>query len=65
VGHAAHMGEMRNAYKILVEKLEEKRPLRRPRYIWKGNIRMDCRKIRWESVDWMHLAQDRAQWWLL
>jgi hypothetical protein len=24
-----------------------------------GNIRMDLREIRWESVDWMHLAQDR------
>jgi hypothetical protein len=27
VGHVAHMGEMRNAYKILVSKLEEKSPL--------------------------------------
>jgi hypothetical protein len=34
MGHRAHMGEMRNAYKILVGKLEEKRPLRRPRHRW-------------------------------
>jgi len=27
VGHAAHMGEMRNVYSILVEKSEGKRPL--------------------------------------
>jgi len=29
VGHAASMEEMRSAYKILVEKFERKRPLRR------------------------------------
>jgi hypothetical protein len=28
------MGEMRNAYKILVRKLEGKRPLGRPRHRW-------------------------------
>jgi len=28
-GHVARMGEMRNAYKILVAKLERKRPLGR------------------------------------
>jgi hypothetical protein len=23
---------------------------------WKDNIRMDLREIRWEDVDWIHLA---------
>jgi hypothetical protein len=23
---------------------------------------MDLREIGWESVDWVHLAQDRDQW---
>jgi hypothetical protein len=23
---------------------------------------MDLREIRWEGVDWIHLAQDRDQW---
>jgi hypothetical protein len=27
-----------------------------------GRIIKDVRGIRWESVDWMHLAQDRDQW---
>jgi len=27
------------------------------------NIRMNLRKTGCERVDWMHLAQDRAQWW--
>jgi hypothetical protein len=32
------------------------------RRIWEDNIRMDLRKIGWEGVDWIHLAQDRDQW---
>jgi hypothetical protein len=38
------MEEMRNAYKILVGKLEGNRPLGRPRCKWEGNIRMDLRE---------------------
>jgi hypothetical protein len=34
----ARMGEMRNAYKILVGKPEGKRPLGRPRRRWEDNI---------------------------
>jgi hypothetical protein len=26
---------------------------------------MDLREIRWEGVDWKHLAQDGNQWWAL
>jgi hypothetical protein len=37
-------------------------PLERLRRRWGDNIRMDLRKIEWEGVDWMHLAQDREQW---
>jgi len=59
------MEEMRNAYKILVRKSEGKRPLGRPRHRWKDNIIMDLREIGWECVNWMHLAEDREQWWAL
>jgi hypothetical protein len=38
-------GENRNAYMILVGKLEGKRPLGRPRHRWEDNIRMDLREI--------------------
>jgi hypothetical protein len=24
---------------------------------------MDLREIGWEGVDWLHVAQDRNQWW--
>jgi hypothetical protein len=40
-GHVARMGEKRNAYRILVRKLEGKRPLGRPRRKWVDNIKMD------------------------
>jgi hypothetical protein len=32
-------------YKTLIEKLEGKRPLGRPRFKWKSNIKMDLREI--------------------
>jgi hypothetical protein len=54
------MGEMRNSYKIVVG---GKRLLRRPRHRWEDNIRMDLWDIRWEVVDWLHLAHDRNHCW--
>jgi hypothetical protein len=36
---------MRNAYRILVGKLEGKRPLGRPIRGWEGNIKTDLREI--------------------
>jgi hypothetical protein len=57
------LAEMRNAYNILVGKPKGKRPLRRNRHRWEDNIRLDLREIVWEDVKWMHLAQDRDQWW--
>jgi hypothetical protein len=51
VGHVAHMGEMRNAYNILVGKPTGKRAFGRPRHRWKYKIRMDLREIVWEDVD--------------
>jgi hypothetical protein len=57
------MGEMRNAYSILVRKPEGKRPLGRPRRRWANNIRIYLREISWEIVDWIHMVQDRTQLW--
>jgi hypothetical protein len=56
------MGEVRNAYSILVGKPEGRRPLGRPRRRWEDNIGMDLREVRFEDVDWIHLAQDRDKW---
>jgi hypothetical protein len=64
-GHVAYMGEMRKVYETLVGKPEGKRPLQRPRHRQEVNIRMTVREIWWEGVDWIHLAQNRNQWWAL
>jgi len=45
-----------------VGKSEGKRTLGRPTRRWK-DITMALREIGWEAVDWIHLAQDRDQWW--
>jgi hypothetical protein len=45
--------------------LHWKRPLGTSRLRWEDNIGMDLREIGWEGVDWMHLAQDKNQWWTL
>jgi len=58
-GDVAQMGDMINAYNILVGKPEGERPLGRHRHKWEDNIRKDLREIGWEGVVWMHLTQDR------
>jgi hypothetical protein len=64
-GHVAHMGEKRNACRILVGNPEGKRPIGRPRRRWENNIRMDLREIGWGGMDWIDLAQDRDRWRVL
>jgi hypothetical protein len=49
------MEEKRNAYRLLVGKLEGKRPLGRPRRRWVDNIRMDLGEERWDGVMWTGL----------
>jgi hypothetical protein len=56
------MGEVRDAYSILVERPEWRRPLERPRRRWEDNIKMDLREIGFGDVDWIHLAQDWDRW---
>jgi hypothetical protein len=40
-----------------------KRPLGRPRHRWEDNIKLDLREIGIDGVNWIHLAQDRVEWW--
>jgi hypothetical protein len=61
-GHVAGMGDERKVYKVLVEKLEGKRPLGRPRRMWDDGIRMDLREIGLGGVDWIRLSQNRDRW---
>jgi hypothetical protein len=55
------MGEKGNAYRDLVGKLEERRPLGSARDKWEDTIKMALRKIGWDGMDWINLAQDRDQ----
>jgi hypothetical protein len=52
----------RNAYRLLMGKPEEKRPLGRPRCRWVDNIRMGLGEVGWGVVDWIGLAKDRNRW---
>ena len=61
-GHVARMGEEMGTYRVLVGKLEGKRPLGRPRRRWVDNIRMDLQEVGCGYVDWIGLAQDRDRW---
>jgi hypothetical protein len=58
-GDVERMGEKRNAYRLLVEKPEGKRPLGRRRRRWVDNIIMDLGEVGWGDVDWIGLAKDR------
>jgi hypothetical protein len=40
VGHVACMGELRNAYRIVVKKLEARRQVRRPMHRGEDNIKV-------------------------
>ena len=61
-GHVARMGEERGVYRVLVGKLEGRRPLGRPRRRWEDNIRMDLQEVGCGYMDWIGLAQDRDRW---
>jgi hypothetical protein len=63
VGICSTHGET-NVFSILVGKSEMKKPRGKIRRRREGSIRRDLREIGWE-FEWIHLAQDRDQWWAL
>jgi hypothetical protein len=62
VDHGACMDERRGIYRVLVGKPEGKRPLGRPRYRWKDDIKMDLQEVGCGGMDWIELAQERDRW---
>jgi len=61
-GHVARMGEERGVYRVLVGKLEGRRPLGIPRRRWVDNIRMDLQEVGCGYMDWIGLTQDIDRW---
>jgi hypothetical protein len=61
-GHVAPMGEKRTACRLLVGKLEGRRPLGIPRRRWLDNINMHLADIGLGIVDWIGLFQGRYKW---
>jgi hypothetical protein len=59
------MGEEKNVYRVLMRNHKGKRPLGRPRHRWEDGIRMDLWETGWGSADWIQLAQNLDQWWVL
>jgi len=45
-----------------VGKLEENRPLGRPRHKWEDNIKMGLQEVGCGGMDRINLAEDRDRW---
>jgi len=56
------MGEKEYVYRVLVGKLQCKRPLGRPRCRWEDNIKVDIQEVGYQDMDWIEPAQDRDRW---
>jgi len=61
-GYVAGKGERRDIYRVLVGKLEGKRPLGRPRRRWEDNVKMDLQEVGSGGMDWIEMVQDRDRW---
>ena len=61
-GNVARMGERRGVYRVLMGKLEGKRPFGRRRRRWEDTIRVDLQEVGCGGMDWIDLAQDRDRW---
>ena len=61
-GHVARSGERRGVHRVLVGKLEGKKPLARPVLRCKDNIKVDLQEVGCEDMDLIDLAQDRDRW---
>ena len=55
------MDQKRNAYVILVEITELKRPLGWPRRRWEDNSKMYLKEVGCDARKWMDIAEDRDQ----
>jgi hypothetical protein len=59
VGHVARMGEGRGVHRVLVGKIEGRRPLGRPKRRWEDNIKMDLQEVgwgAWTGLIWLRIG---------
>jgi hypothetical protein len=56
------MGERRSEYRVMVGKLEGKRPLGIPRNTCKDNTKRDLQEVEFGGKDWIDLAKDMDRW---
>jgi len=61
-GHVVRMKEGRSVRRVLVGKLEGKRPLGRHGRRSEVNINTNLQEVEWRDVDWIDMAQDRNSW---
>jgi hypothetical protein len=45
--------------------MKKERKLGRPSHGWKNSIKMDFKEMGCVVMDWINLAQDRMQWWIV
>jgi len=50
-GHVARIGDSRDRCRVLVRKLEGKRPLERPRRSWAYDTKIDLEECVWKGVN--------------
>jgi hypothetical protein len=55
--NVACIGEIRDAYKILVGKLEDQRPLGISKNWWEDNIKTDLGEKKCGCIEWIHVTQ--------
>jgi hypothetical protein len=55
-------GRRLGAYRFLVGKPEERRPLGRSRRGCEGSVKMDLTEIVRDGIDWIGTAQERDKW---
>jgi hypothetical protein len=61
-GHVARMGKKRNACRLIVVKLEEKRPPGRPRLRWVDRYSYLYWRNKLGSINWIDWAQKKENW---
>jgi hypothetical protein len=61
VGYEERIRTSKGVYRVLVGRLDGKRPLERPKTRWEDNIKIDLQEVGWGGI-MVAVAQDRDRW---